>query len=60
MIANYIISVVSDNILRRHIQEPLLILKQFIFLLHTLSAYDILLARFKVYSSDPQEGLCTS
>ena len=34
-----IISVVSDNTLRVCIQEPLLILKIFIVLLHTLSAY---------------------
>ena len=47
MIAKYIvlsnvISVVSDNILRSvgiSIQEPLLISKTFIVLLHTLSAY---------------------
>ena len=60
VIAKYIISVVSDNILRRHIKEPLLILKQFIVLLHTLSAYNILLVRFKVYSSDTRKGLCTN
>ena len=64
MIAKYIvlsniISVVSDNILRICIQEPLLILKTFIVLLHTLSAYNSLLVRYKVYSSDPRECLCT-
>ena len=64
MIAKYIvlsniISVVSDNILRICIQEPLLILKKFIVLLHTLSAYNSLLVRYKVYSSDPRECLCT-
>ena len=64
MIAKYIVlsnitSVVSDNILPRCIQKPLLILKKFIVLLHTLSAYNSLLVRFKVYSSDPRECLCT-
>ena len=64
MIAKYIvlsniISVVSDNILRICIQEPLLISKKFIVLLHTLSAYNNLLVRYKVYSSDPKEYLCT-
>ena len=44
MLAKYIvlsniISVVSDNILHICIQEPLLISKKFIVLLHTLSAY---------------------
>ena len=52
------ISVVSDNILRICIQKPLLILTKFIVLLHTLSAYNSLLVRYKVYSSDP--SLCTS
>ena len=28
--------------------------------LHTLSAYNSLLVRYKVYSSDPRECLCTS
>ena len=51
MIAKYIvfsniISVVSDNILRICIQEPLLISKKFIFLVHILSAY------ITTYSSD--------
>ena len=64
MIAKYIvlsniISVVSDSILRICIQEPLLILKKFIVLLHTLSAYNSLLVRYKVYLSDPRECLCT-
>ena len=64
MIAKYIvlsniINVVSDNILHIYIQEPLLILKKFIVLLHTLSAYNSLLIRYKVYSSDPRECLCT-
>ena len=64
MIAKYIvlsniISVVSDNILRICIQEPLLISKKIIVLLHTLSAYNSLLVRYKVYSSDPRECLCT-
>ena len=65
MIAKYIvlssiISVVSDNILCICIQEPLLISKKFIVLLHTLSAYNSLLVRYKVYSTDPRECLCTS
>ena len=65
MIAKYIvlskiISVVSDDILRICIQEPLLILKKYIVLLHTLSAYNSLLVHYKVYSSDPMECLCTS
>ena len=42
------------------IQEPLLILKKLIVLFHTLSAYNSLLVRYKVYSSDPRECLCTS
>ena len=54
------ISVVSDKILRICIQEPLLISKKLIVLLHTLSAYDSLLVRCKVYSSDPRECFCTS
>ena len=64
MIAKYIvlsniISVVSDNILRICFQESLVILKKVIFLLHTLSAYNSLLARYNVYSSDLKECLCT-
>ena len=42
-----------------YIQEPLLILKKIIVLLHTLSAYNSLLVRYEVYSSDPRECLCT-
>ena len=42
------------------IQEPLLISKKFIVLLHTLSAYNSLLVRYKVYLYDPRECLCTS
>ena len=34
-------------------------IKKFIVLLHTLSAYNSLLVRYKVYSSDPRECLCT-
>ena len=54
MVAKYIvlsnmISVVSGNILT---------LKKIIVLLHTLSAYNSLLVRYKVYSSDPRECLC--
>ena len=55
-----IISVVSDKTLCIRIQEPLLISKKIIVLLHTLSAYNSLLALCKVYSSDPRECLCTS
>ena len=54
-----ITSVVSGKILRICIHEPLLILKKTIVLLHTLSAYNSLLVRYKVYSSDPRECLCT-
>ena len=64
MIAKYIvlsniISVLSDSILHIRIQEPHLILKKIIVLLHTLSAYHSLLVRFKVNLSDPRECLCT-
>ena len=64
MIAKYvvlsnIISVASKKILRICIQEPLLIFKKSIVILHTLSAYNNLLAHYKVYSSDPRECLCT-
>ena len=55
-----IISVVSGNILIICIQEPLLLLKKFIFLFHTLSAYNSLLFRYKVYLSDQREWLYTS
>ena len=56
MIAKYIvrsniISVVSDSILRLDV-------KKIIVLLHTLSAYNSLLVRYKVYSSYPGECLC--
>ena len=65
MIAKYIalsniISVVSDNILRICIQESLLIAKKVIDLFHTLPAYNSLLVRYNVYSSDPKECLRTS
>ena len=53
------ISVVLDNSLRIYIQEPLLILKKLIVLVHTLSAYNSLLVRYKVYSSDVRKCLCT-
>ena len=64
MIAKYIDlsnikSVLSNSILRIFIQEPLLILKKFIVLLHTLSAYNSLLVRYKVYSSNLTECLRT-
>ena len=63
MIAKYIvlsniISVVSDNILRMYSGTPL-DFKKCIVLLHTLSACNSLLVRYKVYSSDPRECLCT-
>ena len=65
MIAKYNVlfnatSVVSDNILRICIQESLLISKEFIVLLPTLSASNSVLIGYKVYSSDPRENLCTS
>ena len=34
-------------------------IKKNIALLHTLSAYNSLLVRYKIYSSDPRECLCT-
>ena len=60
MIAKYIvlsniITVLPGSILRICTQEPLLILKKFIVLLHTLSAYNRLLFHYKVYSSDPSK-----
>ena len=62
MIAKYIvlskiISVASDNTLRICIQEPLLMSKKVIVLFHTLSAYNSLLVRYNVYSSNPRECL---
>ena len=60
IVLSNIISIVSDNILRICIQEPLLISKKIIVLLHTSSAYNSLLVRCKFYSSDPRECLCTS
>ena len=60
IVLSNIISVVSDNILRICIQETLLTSKKIIVLLHTLSAYNSLLVRYKVYSTDPRECLCTS
>ena len=59
IVVSKIIRIVSDNILRTCIQEPLLILEKIIVLLHTLSAYNSLLVHYKVYSSDPRECLCT-
>ena len=58
IVLSNIISVVSDNILRICIQEPLLMLKKFIVLL-TLSAYNSLLVRYKVDSSNPRKCLRT-
>ena len=49
-----------DNIVHICIQEPFLISKKFMVFPHTLSAYNRLLVRFKVYSSDPRECFCTS
>ena len=34
-------------------------IKKRIVVLHTLSAYNSLLVRYKVYSSDPRECFCT-
>ena len=59
IILSNIISVASGNTLGICIKEPLLILKRFIVLLHPLSGYNSLLVRYKVYSSDPRESLCT-
>ena len=60
IVLSSIISVVSDNILLRCIQESLLILKKIIVLHHTLSAYNSLLFRYKVYFPDPRECLYKS
>ena len=60
IVLSNIISVVSDKNLRICIQEPHLISKKLILLLHTLSVYSSLLVRYKFYSSDPRECLCTS
>ena len=60
IVLSNIIIVVSDKILRISIQEPILISKKFIVLLHTLSAFKNLLVCSKVYSSDPRECVCTS
>ena len=60
IVLSNIISVVLDTILRICIQEPLLISKKFIVILHTLSAYNSLLTRYKVYSPDPRERFSTS
>ena len=54
------ISDASDNILCICIQELLLISKNFVVLVLTLSAYNGLLVRYKVYLPDPREYLCTS
>ena len=65
MVAKYIvlsniISVLSAyNILCIYIRENLLTLKRFIVLLDILSAYNSLLIRYKVYSSDPRKFLQT-
>ena len=61
IVLSNIISVVSDNILRRYLYSgtPLDTKKNEV-LLHTLSAYNSLLVRYKVYSSDPRECLRAS
>ena len=53
----YIYVYIYIHIYIYNIQEPLLILKRFIVILHTLSAYNSLIIRYEVYSSDPREGL---
>ena len=68
MIAKYIvlsniISVVSDNILRICIDEPSWHLKDVAVSYSSSSylwAYNSLFVRYKVYSTDPRECLCTS
>ena len=59
MVLSNIISVVSDNIFYICIYSgtPLDIKKSIV--LHTLPAYNSLLIRHKVYSSDPMECFCT-
>ena len=61
VVLSNILSVISDNsILRKCIQEPLLILKKkLVVLLHALSAYNSLLVCYKVYMSDSRECLST-
>ena len=64
MIAKYtvlsnITSVASGSTSRICIQEPLLIFKKIIVLLHTLSAYNSLVVSYNVYSSDSRECLDT-
>ena len=53
-----IISVVSDNILLMCIQKPLLILKKYIVLVHTLSAFNSFLAHYKVYCQGIPGNVC--
>ena len=62
MIAKYIvhsniISVVSDSILRRCIQEPLLILRKYMVLLHNLSARAVALDISKAFGRVWHAGL---
>ena len=40
--------------------RTVMISKRYIVLLHTLSAYNSLLVRYKIYSTDPRECFCTS
>ena len=59
IVLSNIMRVVSDSTLLTRIQEPLLILGNIIVLPHTLSAYNSLLVRYNVYSSNPREYFCT-
>ena len=59
IVLSNIISVVSDNICVFVFKNPSWYQKN-IVLLHTLSAYNSLLVRYKVYLSDPRECLCKS
>ena len=59
IVISSIISVASDNILRI-CTGTLLTSERCIVLLHTLSAYNSLLVRYKIYSTDPRECFCTS
>ena len=52
-------TVALDNTLNICIQKPLWILEILVVLLHNLSAYNSVLARYKVYLSHPRECLYT-
>ena len=58
IVLSNIISVVSDKCIC--IPGTLLMLKKFIVLFHTLSAYNSLLVCYKIYSFDPRECVHTS